>query len=130
MGLYCFDSYSKNFKASAISRNNPIEVWKDILNYSTNLHGNWMLSRHIFYAYIVPTAERNPAQFAEWIKEMVKKSGVKIKSKSEFFLAINYLSKINNSSNKDDIKKALYYLLDSGLEEPVYALHALNNTGA
>lgn len=126
MGLRYFTNNSKSFNL----RNNPVDAWVDILNYSSNLPGNWMLSKHIFYTCIVPTAEKNPALFAKWIREMVRKSGTKIKSRSEFLEAINNLRKIKGKTHNDEVKKALYYLLDSGLEEPTYAQRALNNIGA
>jgi len=128
MGLRYFNNYSKNLKKDYYSRNNPIDVWRDIFNYSANLPGNWLFSKHIFYSYILPTAEKNPAKFAKWIRAMVKKSGIKIKSNSEFVEALNHLSRIKGKDDRSEIKKALYYLLDSGLEEPEYAQQALLNS--
>ncbi|HSA07161.1 MAG TPA: hypothetical protein P5556_08265 [Candidatus Gastranaerophilales bacterium] len=125
MALSYFMRYSTKFIPDLKSRNNPIDVWKDFLTYSSNLNGNWLYSKQIFYSYILPTAEKNPVQFAKWIKKMVKKSGIKIKSKSEFIEAIKYLSGIKGKNERQDIKKALYSLLNSGLEEPTYALNAL-----
>jgi len=130
MGLGYFDGFNKNFGSFSEnfeSRNNPIDVWKDMLTYSSNLNGNWLLSKQVFYNCIVPTAEKNPALFARWIRIMVKKSGKKIKSRSDFLAAINYLRKIKNSKNHREIKRILYSLLDSGLEEPTYAFNALGN---
>ncbi len=129
MGLSYFNKYSENFNESSESRNSPVEVWKDILTYSSSLHGNWLLSKHIFYNYILPTAKKDPVKFAGWIREMVKKSGTKIKSRSEFIAAINSLRRTKGKNdNTTEIKKALYYLLNSGLEEPSYASKALNNS--
>ncbi len=128
--LYLKNSDSGSLKKEFRSRNNPIDTWVDILNYSSNLHGNWLLSKHIFYTCIVPTAERNPALFARWIKEIVQKSGVKLKSQSEFIDAINILSNLNGRTDSSKIKKALYYLFDSGLQEPGCVETALNNISA
>ena len=112
MDLDYFNNYSGNFK----SRNNPIDLWKDMLTYSSNLNGNWLLSKQVFYNCIVPTAEKDPVLFAKWINKMVKKSGVKIKSRADFLEAINYLRKSKHPRNHDEIKRVLYYLLESGLE--------------
>ena len=128
MGLSYFNKYSENFNGNFKSRNNPEEVWKDFLTYSSSLHGNWLLSKHVFYNYILPTAEKDPVKFARWIREMVKRSGTKIKFRSEFVEAINSLRKIKGRNNTNEIKKALYYLLNSGLEEPAYASKALRNS--
>lgn len=98
-------------------RDNSKELWMDILSYSSNLPGNWLLSKQIFYFYIVPTAEKNPARFARWIEEMVVTSGIKIKSRSEFTDAINYLRKLDGKTDKSGVRQALYYLFDSGLGE-------------
>jgi len=122
-GYFNRDNFSENFEY----RNNPIDLWKDMLTYSANLNGNWLLSKHVFYNRIVPTAEKNPALFARWIRIMVKRSGIKIKTRSEFLEAIKYLRKIKHSRNHREIKRILYSLLDSGLEEPSYALKALGN---
>ena len=108
-------------------RNKSVDLWKDIQTYSSNLAGNWMLSKHIFYFCIVPTAEKNPEMFAKWIKEMVDKSGVKIKAKSEFIEGINYLTNNSGKKNRSGIRRALYHLFRSGLEESIYASRALQN---
>ncbi len=128
--LYSEISEPKNSEKCFSFRNNPIDTWVDILNYSSNLHGNWMFSKHIFYTCIVPTAEKNPALFAKWIREMVKKSGTRIKYRSEFLNAIKHLRKINGKVKREDIKQTLYYLLESGLDEPTYARRALDNMSA
>lgn len=125
-----FTENSKNFSENFEPRSNSLEVWKDLLTYSSNLSGNWYLSQQIFYNSIVPTAEKDPVKFAKWIKDMVKKSGIKIKSQSEFREAIIYLKKIKGKNDKNEIKKALYYLMESGLEQPIYALKALRNNSA
>ena len=127
MALNYFTKTYKNLSKDFEPRNNPVDLWKDLFTYSSNLNGNWLLSKRIFYDCIVPTAEKNPLQFAKWVKKMVEKSGMKIKSRAEFIEAINYLRKIKNTNNNEEVKIALYYLLDSGLEEPTYALRALNN---
>lgn len=93
------------------------KIWNDIINYSLNLNGNWLFSRHIFYFNIIPTVEKDPAGFAEWVREMVKKSGIRLKSRSGFAKAINLLKKLNAREDKRGIGIALYYLFESGLEE-------------
>lgn len=124
MGWHQFNDCSQDYQ------NNPIELWKDLLNYSSNLRGNWMFSKHIFYTRILPLAEKDPEIFAKWVRDMVKKSGTKIKSKSEFFEAIKYLRKLKGNSSKNEVKRALYYLLNSGLDEPTHALRALDKLGS
>lgn len=130
MAFSYFTGNSENFSENFEPRNNSLDVWKDLLTYSSNLPGNWHLSQRIFYNCIVPTAEKDPARFAQWVKEMVKQSGIKIKSQSEFKEALIHLNNSQHTENKNEIKKALYYLLDSGLEQPIYALKALRNNSA
>ncbi|OGI02046.1 MAG: hypothetical protein A2Y25_04100 [Candidatus Melainabacteria bacterium GWF2_37_15] len=125
------DNFIKNYPASVINiepRNNSIDLWRDILTYSVNLSGNWMLSKQVFYVCIAPTAEKNPARFAAWIMEMVNKSDIKIKSRAEFIEAIDYLRKLDGKTDKSGIKKALYHLFQSGLAESLYASRALKNS--
>jgi hypothetical protein len=118
MGLSYLNKQSNNFNKDLECRNNPVDVWKDILSYSSNLNGNWMFSKEIFYNRLVPTAEKNPELFARWIRVMVKKSGVKIKSRSEYMEALKYLRRIKNKNARNKIRQVLYTLLNSGLEEP------------
>ncbi len=108
-------------------RDNYRDVWQDILLYATNINGNWLFSRQVFYENMVPTAENNPAKFARWINELVKTSGVKIKSRAGFIKSLNYLRKIKRS-NRDNVKKALFDLLEAGLDQPLYALRALKKS--
>ncbi len=125
------NNFAKNyqyFDNNIEPRNNSKELWTDILTYSSNLTGNWLLSKHIFYNSIVPTAEKNPAMFARWVKEMVKKSGIKIKSRAEFVEAMNHLRKLNGKRDKTGIRQALYHLFDAGLDESAYANRALKNS--
>lgn len=126
---------SSNFEKNYLSfnhetepRNSCKDVWKDILTYSSNLNGNWLLSKDVFYSSIVPTAEKNPAKFAEWMKKMVKKSGVRIKSRAEFLKAINYLSRHQGRSEQLGVRQALYHLFEAGLDESVYSYMALKNS--
>lgn len=124
-------SFIKNynvFNNNIEPRNSSIELWRDILNYSSNLPGNWLLSKHIFYSNIVPTAERSPAKFALWIKEMVKKSGVKIKARSEFIKAINYLIKLEGKADRSGVKRALYHLFESGISDSACSNPILRNS--
>jgi len=107
-------------------RDNYLDVWNDILLYASNINGNWLFSQQIFYETMVPTAEKNPARFARWINEMVKTSGVKIKSRAGFIKSLNYLRKIKRK-NKNNIKMALFEMLESGLNQPLYALRAIKN---
>lgn len=127
MGLSYINKQSESFNTRTECRNNPIDVWKDILSYSSNLNGNWMFSKEIFYNRLVPTAEKNPELFARWIRIMVKKSGVKIKSRSEYLEALKYLRSIKNKNARNKIRKVLYTLLNSGLEEPSYISRILDN---
>jgi hypothetical protein len=122
-----FIGYSNDFNADFEARDNYLDVWKDVLLYSSSLHGNWLLSRQVFYESMVPTAEKDPAKFANWISKMVKTSGLKIKSRAGFLRALVYLRRLKRSTDKDEIKKALFNLFDSGLNEPLYAIKALNN---
>ena len=105
-----------------------MDLWRDILTYSVNLSGNWMLSKQVFYVCIAPTAEKNPAKFAKWIKEMVNKSDIKIKSRAEFIEAINSLRKLNGKTDKSSVRRAIYQLFQSGLVESLYASRALRNS--
>lgn len=109
-------------------RNSCKDLWNDILTYSLNLNGNWLLSKQVFYHSIAPTAEKNPAKFAGWIKKMVKKSGVRIKSRAEFFHAIDYLTRLEGKRDETGVRQALYHLFESGLDESVYANIALRNS--
>ena len=124
-----FIGYSNDFNSNFEERDNYLDVCKDVLLYSSNLNGNWGVSMQVFYKNMVPTAEKDPAKFARWINELVKSSGVKIKSRAGFLKALNYLRKLQKSNNKKDIKKALFSLFEAGLNEPLYALKALNNGG-
>ncbi len=124
-------NFGKNYKYFSNSigpRNNRRDLWIDILTYSSNMTGNWLLSKQIFYTSILPTAERNPVLFAEWVKEMVEKSGIKIKSKAEFLEALDYLKKFNGKTDKMGIRQALYHLFEAGLGESEYANRALVNS--
>lgn len=111
-------------------RDNCFDVWNDVLRYSSNLNGNWALSREVFYRNMVPTAEKDPAMFARWMNKLVKTSGVKIKSRAGFLQAINYLRKFNDAGDKADIKKALFNLFEAGLNDSLYASKALKTAGA
>jgi len=122
-----FIGYGNDFNSNFEERDNCLDVWKDVLLYSSNLHGNWGVSRQVFYKSMVPTAEKDPAKFARWINELVKTSGIKIKSRAGFLRALNYLRKLQKSNDKNEIKKALFSLFEAGLNEPNYALKALKN---
>lgn len=119
-----YSNSNEDFEA----RDNYLDVWKDVLLYSSNLNGNWLLSRQVFYESMVPTAERDPAAFARWINGLVRASGIKIKSRGGFLRALVYLRRLRKNTDKNDIKKALFSLFESGLNEPTYALKALKNT--
>src|SRR6056297_973730 len=103
MGSSYFDNCSGGFDKNLNCRNNHIDVWTDLFNYSSNLNGNWMRSRQIFYDYILPTAEEDPVQFAKWIRKMVKQSGLKIKSRSEFINSIKSLRNIKNNKDPNEL---------------------------
>lgn len=120
-----FIGYSGNFDNNFEVRDNYLDVWKDVLLYSSCLNGNWVISRRVFYESIVPTAEKSPAVFARWINKLVKTSGLKIKSRSGFLQALKNLRKFHKKNNRSDIKKVLFGLLESGLNEPSYAIKAL-----
>ena len=122
-----FIGYSNDFNSNFEERDNYLDVWKDVLLYSSNLNGNWGVSRQVFYESMVPTAEKNPAKFARWINVLVKTSGIKIKSRAGFLKSLNYLRKLQKHATKDDIQKALFNLFEAGLNEPLYALKALKN---
>ena len=115
----------RSFDNMSEVRDNCFDVWNDVLLYSSNLNGNWVLSREVFYRNMVPTAEKDPAKFARWINRLVKTSGIKIKSRAGFIRALNYLRKLNKTSDDADIKKALFNLFEAGLNEPLYASKAL-----
>ena len=117
----CYSSFDDMSKI----RDNCFDAWNDVLLYSSNLKGNWGVSREVFYKYMVPTAEKDPAKFARWMNRLVKTSGVKIKSRAGFIKALNYLRKLNKNSDNADIKKALFSLFEAGLNEPLYASKAL-----
>jgi len=111
-------------------KDNYIDVWKDVLTYSSNLNGNWGISMQVFYESMVPTAQKDPAKFARCMHRMVKSSGLKIKSRAGFIKALLYLRKLKRKTNKNGIKKALFNLFEAGLSEPVYALKALGESNA
>lgn len=121
-----FIGYSNDFYSDFEARDNYLDVWKDVLVYSSNLKGNWITSQQVFYESMVPTAEKDPALFARWIKELVKSSGIKIKSRAGFLKSLDYLRKLQKNK-KRNVKKALFSLFESGLNEPLYAIKALNN---
>ncbi|MEI8388978.1 MAG: hypothetical protein WCG23_03725 [bacterium] len=123
-----FIGYSNDFNSNFEEKDNYLDVWKDVLIYSSNLQGNWGVSRQVFYESMVPTAEKDPAKFARWINELVKSSGIKIKSRAGFLKSLNYLRKLQKKNNKNEIKKALFSLFEAGLNEPLYALKALKNS--
>jgi len=102
-----------------------LDVWKDVLKYSSNLNGNWGVSMQVFYEKMVPAAQKDPAKFARWMHRLVKKSGLKIKSRAGFIRALLLLRKLKRKSNKSSIKKALFNLFEAGLNEPAYAKKAL-----
>lgn len=118
----CCNSFDKNSEV----RDNCLDVWNDVLLYSSNLNGNWALSREVFYRHMVPTAEKNPVMFARWMNKLVKSSGLKIKSRAGFVKALDYLRKVKRK-NTIGVKKALFILFEAGLSEPLYAIKALNN---
>jgi len=122
-----FIGYSNDFNSKFEERDNYLDVWKDVLLYSSSLNGNWGVSRQVFYDSMVPTAEKDPAKFARWINELVKSSGIKIKSRAGFLKSLNYLRKLQKNNNKNEIKKALFSLFEAGLNEPLYALKAIKN---
>ncbi|OGH96107.1 MAG: hypothetical protein A2039_07800 [Candidatus Melainabacteria bacterium GWA2_34_9] len=122
-----FIGYGNDFNSNFEERDNCLDVWKDVLLYSSSLHGNWGVSRQVFYKSMVPTAEKDPAKFARWMNGLVKSSGIKIKSRAGFLRSLNYLRKLQKNANKDDIQKALFSLFEAGLNEPLYALKAIKN---
>jgi hypothetical protein len=123
----CIIGYYYNHNESFESRDNFVDAWKDIMSYASNLKGNWPLSQLIFYNCIVPTAEKNPEQFAGWIHEMVRKSNIKIKSRALYLSAIRCMKKLKGKRSSTGIKKALYDLLESGLEESIITLKPVKN---
>ena len=122
-----FIGYGNDFNSNFEERDNCLDVWKDVLLYSSSLHGNWGVSRQVFYKSMVPTAEKDPAKFARWMNELVKTSGIKIKSRAGFLRSLNYLRKSQKNNDKNEIKKALFSLFEAGLNEPLYALKAIKN---
>lgn len=127
MGSDYFAGYSENFNGNFEAKDNYMEVWNDVFLYSSNLNGNWIKSRQVFYESMVPTAEKNPSKFARQIHELVKASGLKIKSRAGFIRALNYLRKIHKKNKRNEIKKALFSLFEAGLNEPLYALKAIKH---
>lgn len=122
-----FVGNSFDFNSKFEERDNCLDVWKDVLLYSSSLKGNWLISRQVFYKSMVPTAVKHPVKFARWINELVKTSGLKIKSRAGFLRSLNYLRKMKNNTNENDVQKVLFNLFEAGLNEPLYAIKALNN---
>lgn len=111
-------------------RQNPFEVWYDLLTYAKNLKGNWMLSEEVFNNYLAPTAIEHPEYFAKCVEEMVKTSGLKVKCKHPFLKAIKLLKTLKNKSFESEvITKALTDILNAGLQEPLYAERAIRFSG-
>lgn len=109
-------------------RNSSLQVWDDLFLYASNLRGNWLLSKEIFYKNLLPTAEKDPALFAESVANMVQTSGLKIKYDSTYKKSLNLLRKFRRfrKDKKNFIKRVLTGLFLSGLNEPLYAQSALN----
>ena len=127
MGSDYFKGYSNDFNSDFEAKDSCMDVWNDVFLYSSNLNGNWIKSQQVFYESMVPAAEKDPAKFARQIHELVKASGIKIKSRGGFIRSLNYLRKIHKKNKRNDIKKALFSLFEAGLNEPLYALKALKN---
>lgn len=128
MSLAYLQDYSDNFNNNEMARINYLEVWDDLFNYASNLKGNWLVSQRIFNTYVLPTAEKNPRIFAEWINDMVRISGLKIKYRSNFIKSIRFLKRFKNlkKSTRTELKIALAILFHSGLNDPLYAQNAIN----
>jgi len=115
---------------NTVVREDCFDLWSDFLTYAQNLNGNWLVSQQVFRTNIVPTAEENPLKFVKWVNEMVKRSGLKIKSRYLYASAIKILRKFKSQENKNksEVSKAITLLLNAGLNEPFYAEHALLNS--
>lgn len=127
MNSNSFVGHSFDFNSDFEERDNCLDVWKDVLLYSSSLKGNWLISRQVFYKSMVPTAVKHPAKFARWINGLVKTSGIKIKSRAGFLESLNYLRKMTKDTSENDVQKVLFNLFEAGLNEPLYAIKALNN---
>lgn len=120
-------SFNDNFEA----RKNHFDLWSDFLNYSENLSGNWFISQQVFRNHIIATAEENPTLFAKWVNDMVKVSGVKIRSRYVYARALKFLRRFKAlNATKKDLSKAVTELLNAGLSEPEYALRALQKVNS
>jgi hypothetical protein len=113
-------------------RDNHIEVWSDLFYYAQNLKGNWLVSQEIFRTFIVPTAERNPLLFAKWVDDMVRISGLRIRSRALFARALKFIrrSRFLKKQDKNALSRALTELINAGLDEPVYAQRAIKTVQA
>jgi len=108
-------------------RDNHIEVWSDLFYYAQNLKGNWLVSQEIFRTFIVPTAEKNPLLFAKWVDDMVRISGLRIRSRALFARALKFIrrSRFLKKQDKNALSRAITELINAGLDEPIYAQRAI-----
>lgn len=118
----------KNHDMQKNVRNDQYILWDDFYNYAANLNRDWMLSQEIFNRYLVPTAESNPEAFVDWVDNMVKVSGVKLKCKASFKRSLNRIKRLNflKKSNRVKLKIILVNILNLGLSEPQIAKKALD----
>lgn len=131
MGLASENYYNGFYEESMVS-DTYLDLWNDIFEYANNLSGNWMISQEIFRKKIVPTAEQNPMKFAKWVDDMVKVSGLKIKSRNMFARSLRFIRRFKNLKNvsRNELSKAVTEILNSGISDPTYAKRAMNKVKA
>ena len=123
--------YGENFHHSSlnedISNETYLDLWSDIFEYAKNLNGNWFVSQEIFRKKIVPTAEKDPLKFAKLINNMVKLSGVRIKSRQMYAKSLRFMRRFKSLKNVStlDLSKALTDMLNAGINDPSFSQRAL-----
>ena len=126
MSLYGEKSYHSSIEES-VSNETYLEVWSDIFEYAKNLNGNWFVSQEIFRKKIVPRAEKDPLKFAKLINDMVKLSGVRIKSRQMYAKSLKLMRRFKSLKgvSRFELSKAITDMLNSGINDPSFSQRAL-----
>jgi hypothetical protein len=126
MGLPKKKSYHSALDET-ISNETYLELWSDIFEYAKNLNGNWFVSQEIFRKKLVPTAEKDPLKFAKWVNDMVKVSGVRIKSRNMYAKSLRFIRRFRSLKRVSqlDLSKAVTAILESGISDPSFSQRAI-----
>ncbi|MFA6989629.1 MAG: hypothetical protein WC197_06130 [Candidatus Gastranaerophilaceae bacterium] len=126
MSLYGENSYHSSLNED-ISNETYLDLWSDVFEYAKNLNGNWLVSQEIFRKKLVPIAEKDPLKFAKLINDMVKISGVRIKSRQLYARSLRFIRRFKSLKNVStlELSKALTDMLNAGISDPSFSQRAL-----